>query len=523
VSIEAESEVLLVTLTTNTPSQSTITHHASRITHHAEQLRETSSTSKLHVQVSVEAESEVPSCYPHNTTRFHNKHAFTINNHTSITHLPLPARSTCQVASITHPRFTIKSWYLTTTELAPYLPRIYTSIADLLIESFCRNLQIDYTTPITLRNRVHYNPDHTTKPCPLQPRVHYNLTTMSWKNLSQEEQDWIDKEKWGKDLSQTEVREADEKVATGHILFSIRYYRDKQFEDYRLWDNFRNDFEGWTKDTFLKAGGRLITALRDHLRDHGVFVAIANQRRIAENLAEVCDSRKDEYHEWTEEEVEYQMRNGNVFRSRFNPDPTRKEGSIYRVLSGTPPTVSNTQIPRQTSFQTNRPSHQYQTQHDSTSKRITDLEKLYNEEKKFGGGLYDILDSKIKIFHDNCTRIGLPKTMYNVALPTMLKGRASDYYYDQLSGRDYDFEYMIFKLKAHFNTDENRQEYMAEWRETTFSRMITANPDKSRLEVLQMLFDKLQNVQRGLLKDYEGPAAPRTPPPQFVCQRELTN
>jgi hypothetical protein len=44
---------------------------------------------------------------------------------------------------------------------------------------------------------------------------------------------------------------------------------------------------------------------------------------------------------------------------------------------------------------------------------------------------------------------------------------------------------------------------MAEWRETTFLWMIATNPGKSRLEVLQMLFDKLQNIQKGLSKDYQ--------------------
>ncbi|KAH6667382.1 hypothetical protein B0J14DRAFT_642344 [Halenospora varia] len=382
---------------------------------------------------------------------------------------------------------------------------------------------------------------------------------MSWRHLTEEQQEWIDKERWGDDLDTTDIEEADEKIITGHILYHIRYYQSQKLEDYRLWDNFRTDFEGWTRATFLAAKAKAVTILRDYLRDHGVFVAIANKRRIAENLADVCEN--EEFHEWTEEEVEYQMRNGNVFRSRFNPDPTRKEGSVYRVSStrGTPITpntivvdqtphrtprlqplplpsqpnrlhqqLPSSQLPQQQSQQQLpqrqlpqqqfsqppqlpgsqqqlplSPLPQQQLLNDSTAKRITDLEKVYNEEKKFGGGLYDVLDSKLKIFYDNCARIGLPNTMHNIALPTMLKGRASDFYYDQLSGKGYDFDYMVFKLKAHFDTDENRQEYMAEWRETTFPQMIATNPGKSRLEVLQMLFDKLRTVQRGLSADYQ--------------------
>ena len=44
---------------------------------------------------------------------------------------------------------------------------------------------------------------------------------------------------------------------------------------------------------------------------------------------------------------------------------------------------------------------------------------------------------------------------------------------------------------------------MTEWREITFSRMIAVNPEKPKLEVLQMLFDKLQTIQRGLSIDYQ--------------------
>ena len=70
------------------------------------------------------------------------------------------------------------------------------------------------------------------------------------------------------------------------------------------------------------------------------------------------------------------------------------------------------------------------------------------------------MDSKLRIFYDSCARIGLPHSLYNIAFPTMLKGRASNFYYDQLSGKGYDFDYMVFKIKVHFDTDENRQEYM---------------------------------------------------------------
>jgi hypothetical protein len=64
----------------------------------------------------------------------------------------------------------------------------------------------------------------------------------------------------------------------------------------------------------------------------------------------------------------------------------------------------------------------------------------------------------------------------------MLKGRATIFYYDNLSGKGYGFKNMISKIKIHFEIEENRQLYLSEWRVITFSKIITDNSDKTRLE-----------------------------------------
>jgi hypothetical protein len=130
--------------------------------------------------------------------------------------------------------------------------------------------------------------------------------------------------------------------------------------------------------------------------------------------------------------------------------------------------------------------------------------KIYsNDDKKYGGEEYDILDVKLQVFYDCCSKIGLPDTQYYSAFSIMLKGRASNFYYDKLSGRSYDFQTMVNFTKAHFETEENHQKYLSEWRETTLPRTISENPGKSRLECFQLTVDKLQKVQRGLTKEYQ--------------------
>jgi len=138
------------------------------------------------------------------------------------------------------------------------------------------------------------------------------------------------------------------------------------------------------------------------------------------------------------------------------------------------------------------------------SREVTNLMKIYqDEEKKFGGELYDMLGTKLQVFQDCCNKVGIQRHQYHHAFSVMLKGRAATFYYDHIAGKRYDFDTMLRLTRTHFETDENRQLYMSEWRETTFQRVINSNPTKSRLECLQLLFDKLQKVQRGLTESYQ--------------------
>jgi len=57
----------------------------------------------------------------------------------------------------------------------------------------------------------------------------------------------------------------------------------------------------------------------------------------------------------------------------------------------------------------------------------------------------------------------------------MLKGQASTFYYNYLAEKGYNFNRIIYKLRCHFETEENKQQYILEWRETIFLRIIATN------------------------------------------------
>ena len=57
----------------------------------------------------------------------------------------------------------------------------------------------------------------------------------------------------------------------------------------------------------------------------------------------------------------------------------------------------------------------------------------------------------------------------------MLKGQASTFYYNCLVEKGYNFNRIIYKLKYHFKIEENKQQYILKWKETTFLRIIVIN------------------------------------------------
>ena len=50
----------------------------------------------------------------------------------------------------------------------------------------------------------------------------------------------------------------------------------------------------------------------------------------------------------------------------------------------------------------------------------------------------------------------------------MLKDRASDFYYNKIIGRLYNFITIVQIVKIYFKTEENRQLYILKWKETIY-------------------------------------------------------
>jgi hypothetical protein len=131
-----------------------------------------------------------------------------------------------------------------------------------------------------------------------------------------------------------------------------------------------------------------------------------------------------------------------------------------------------------------------------------ELNKLYTNNKRFGGEHYDILDAKLKIFFELCFRVNIKHENYAAIYSVMLKGKAKEFYYQHIIGQNLSFDKMTAKTRAFFHTTKNHQIYLNKWRTTMLKNVIATNSNKTLVQYLELLFIKLQKVYQKLLHNY---------------------
>ncbi|KAH6661479.1 hypothetical protein F5X68DRAFT_266345 [Plectosphaerella plurivora] len=142
-----------------------------------------------------------------------------------------------------------------------------------------------------------------------------------------------------------------------------------------------------------------------------------------------------------------------------------------------------------------------------TPKANADLAKMYDDSMKFSGDLYDVLQAKLAIFKDACRRVGITPQQYPGAFPTMLKGRAREYYYQHICPLGpLPLDTMLQKMRNKFETQETHHVYLAKWRETTLTKVRTDNPSKTTPECLETLIERLDQLALALGYTTEAPA-----------------
>ena len=130
--------------------------------------------------------------------------------------------------------------------------------------------------------------------------------------------------------------------------------------------------------------------------------------------------------------------------------------------------------------------------------------KIYNNNnKKYRGEEYNILDIKLQVFYNYCTKVRLLDNQFHLVFSIILKSQASTFYYNKISRRSYDFTIIIEITKTYFETEERYQKYLIEQRSTILYCIIVKYPEKSQPEYLELLFDILCTIQYRLSIEYQ--------------------
>ena len=127
--------------------------------------------------------------------------------------------------------------------------------------------------------------------------------------------------------------------------------------------------------------------------------------------------------------------------------------------------------------------------------------KIWNKDMNYTGEPYDILDDKIRYFMQTCKAIQILPTQFHGVFPHILSKRAQEYYLHNVDP-SLPFAETYERLKMHFDTEVNRQQYHTDWSSITFHTVQAANPGKNKTEILQTLLDKLRLCQRALGPSY---------------------
>ena len=85
-------------------------------------------------------------------------------------------------------------------------------------------------------------------------------------------EDDINPETWNK--AEIDPANAKQQDLNGFLLHRMAHYKDSEYNDTMLWQCMKEDFVGWTKETWVPAKKDIVRDFRNFLRENGVFVPI---------------------------------------------------------------------------------------------------------------------------------------------------------------------------------------------------------------------------------------------------------
>jgi hypothetical protein len=337
----------------------------------------------------------------------------------------------------------------------------------------------------------------------------------------------IQRPNWANGITLTSETTAED--ITNYINFKINEYIKWDFKDKSLWESYQEDFDNFEVQTFKDANRLTLKGLKQLLRRNGVWVFNKKSKSVPQALYDVA--HEDDPTEWSDEEIKLYIDNEGPFNS-YIINRRLKSRSLTPSTSPTPtPAVSNnlptaelssptdvtappTNVTAPSTDVTAPPTNVTAPSTDVTAppinvtaptkvtaavnygRDLATLAKMYTEESKYSGE-DDNFDRKLTIFNDLCDRVGIPQEAKIKGFPTMLRGIALDFYYENKATYT-TFDSICNAVRNHFEGPEYKRGVLTKWNAITLKTVIMKNESKSTGDCLQLLLNDLRHLQHGL-------------------------
>ncbi|RKF71763.1 hypothetical protein GcM1_250180 [Golovinomyces cichoracearum] len=279
-----------------------------------------------------------------------------------------------------------------------------------------------------------------------------------------------------------------------YISTKISEYKEFNSTDSDLWELFQENFAGFTVDNFKSLGTKKLQQLQNFLKCGGVRVPVNNrQKTLPKVLSEVL--HEEIQPKWTSDDfqtsstiLEKGLITSPYLKLKYNESKiTGKITNVSSVAIATPaPTES-------TLATTPHPVLPVNTAHSSkiqpktviqptvatgSGRLITEVMRNYSDDQKCDGtnGSFDL---KLIIFRSICDWVELPDQALARAFPVI-------------------FDEACQLIRNFFEEPGYQRRVLDEWNIIDLESTALANQGKTIFEVIQLLINKLRDLQYGL-------------------------
>lgn len=270
------------------------------------------------------------------------------------------------------------------------------------------------------------------------------------------------------------------------IHCAINYEKQNWHND-SLSEYFADDFRDFTVEDFTNIDTATRRNLRDLLRSRGVFVPKGRNIVIAQALHQVVQDDIP----WPEDDTE---------------KPINQASAMSPGKRNEPFALENRTQDRRDDGDTTETDNNSQSKHDRQPPRNGNMANLFkaysNDSDKYSGATTDNFERKFMLFLERCDQAAIPNDDRHRAFSIMLIGNARQYYFDNLKSESLDLSSLEKAIKMRFQTPERTRALLREWEMVTLNSIIASNTSKSPTECLELLIEKLSDIQTSLPKEY---------------------